>query len=745
MNGRPFLPPTGSFPALPLDRFLPPVDRGMVTAWVKTFVPPGSMVIDPLGASPWISIELARAGYSVMTACASPVLQNLLCVAARAPSAADFQSALADLASSRRGSDRLENSLRRLYASECAMCGQRVEVDEFLWHKDQTNPYAKIYRCASCGDSGEKPVSPIDQQVLANLGSDVLHRARALQRVTGGKEAPAGLSEALNVYPPRSLDFLFTAVNKIEGLSLSSERKDLLYALLLRVCEQGSSLWDTEGSRQRPRQISIPSVFREVNLWKVLEKTASTWEQSSPPVPLTTYPTMPSKPGICLYPGRFRSLAAQIEPGQIRSAVCLFPRPNQAFWTLSAVWAGWLWGADAAQGLASALERRRYSWQWHTRAVFSVLSALKQTLSPDSQVFGLVPEANPGFVGAVLTAAQQSGFTLQHLAVRGESEIAQISWSAGELDSRVLERSPEKAAVQTLQDVLLNRAEPTDHLTCYTAGFAAAVRTEKPVDVTPEKAVDQFNRVQIILSDMAQKKHIFMRLAANKNNPVNEFSPWWLASPPNDLAMPLADRVEMAVVRRLQQPPALTMTELEALICSQFPGLATPPGGLILKCVESYAEINPGSGEIRIRNEDTSANRRTELREIGHLLFQMVQKIARVEEVEDCLQVIGPDGAVQYEFHLLASAVISRFVHLPPPSAEVERYLVIPASRLDLIEEKIRRDPRLAAAISGWQFLKFRTVRQLAERSDLTWNGFFEALSADPPQWARVTQMSLLL
>ncbi len=743
MNGHPFHPPAGAFPAIPLERFLPPVAPGMITAWVKNIVPPGGLIIDPLGSSPWVSIELAQAGYSVLTACASPVMQNLVRVLARAPSAEEFQSALAELATSRRGSERLETSLRRLYAGECAACGQTIEVEAYLWRKEQAYPFARIYTCPACGDSGERPIASGDEQTLIKLGSDVLHRARALQRVTGGKEAPAGLSESLKAYLPRSLDFLFTVINKIEGLSISPDRKELLYTLLLRVCEEGSSLWDSAGSRQRPRQITVPPVFREVNLWSVLEKTALNWKSTGPGVPFTTFPNYPTEGGICLYSGRFRNLAPQLEPGRFKTAICLFPRPNQAFWTLSAVWAGWLWGAEAAQGLASALERRRYSWQWHTRAVHSVLSILHQTLGPSTPVFGLVPEANPGFMGAVLTAANQTGFRLNHLAIRGESEFAQLSWVPVEPEPLPPVTHPAEAAQNAIQAVLLNRAEPTDHLTCYTAGFAAAVDDSQYPPADSEKAVEQYNRTQICLNELA-RKNIFARQRTRNANNINEFSAWWLHSPPGDLPLPLADRVEMSVVRRLQQPQPVTFIELDQLLCNQYPGLATPPQDLVACCVLSYAEITPENGEIVIRSEDTSANRRAELAEIRRLLLKIGQKIGRVEPAEDCIRLGDPNGVVQYEFHLLASAVISRFVHLPPPGRDVERYLVIPASRLDLVEEKIRRDPHLAAAAARWQFLKFRTVRQLAEQIDLTWANFFEGIAADPPQWAQATQLSLL-
>ena len=55
---------------------------------------------------------------------------------------------------------------------------------------------------------------------------------------------------------------------------------------------------------------------------------------------------------------------------------------------------------------------------------------------------------------------------------------------------------------------------------------------------------------------------------------------WWLARKPGsdwpNRDLPLADRVEMEVVRFLQKQPAFTFEALDQRICAQFPGAADP-------------------------------------------------------------------------------------------------------------------------------------------------------------------------
>jgi hypothetical protein len=58
----------------------------------------------------------------------------------------------------------------------------------------------------------------------------------------------------------------------------------------------------------------------------------------------------------------------------------------------------------------------------------------------------------------------------------------------------------------------------------------------------------------------------------------------------------------------------------------------------------------------------------------------------------------------------------------------------MPGGRASLVEFKLRRDPRLRAAMlaGGWQVLKFRHVRRMAGDAGLTRTTLEPALGADP-------------
>ncbi|MBN2148719.1 MAG: hypothetical protein JW726_15130, partial [Anaerolineales bacterium] len=491
----PFLPGSSSSAARgaiiqraePLARYLPPVGNGVISAWLHRQVSPGAWILDPFGAAPRLAIESARVGYRVLVAINNPIARFLLEMAADPPPLSELQAALAELASAFKGSERIEPLIRSLYQTDCSHCGHAITADAFLWEKGAEAPYGRIYRCPNCGDTGERPTSRADTDRSAQIGSAGLHRARALERIAPPHDPDRiHAEEALEAYLPRAVYALFTLFNKLDGLELSPLRRRCLHALLLSACDQGNTLWAHPTARERPRQIIIPTRFRENNIWLSLEKAIETW-QANPgqpdKIPLMLWPEQPPPTGgICMFEGRLKDLAGSLKDHlPIQAVAAALPRPNQAYWTLCALWAGWLWGREAIGPFKSVLRRRRYDWSWHTSALHAALSYLAPVLSSGTPFLGLIGEAEPQFLIAALAAADASGFALQNLALRPESAQAQITWQREDGPSSTAQASSTlEAAIeiahQQAADLLRQIGEPITYLPMFTAGLGGLAR-----------------------------------------------------------------------------------------------------------------------------------------------------------------------------------------------------------------------------------------------------------------------------
>ena len=742
---RPFLPAALPPPALPLARYLPPLPEGMVARWLTENVPPGAWVVDPFGSTPLAALEAARAGYRILVASNNPILSYMLEILAAAPPAREFEAAIAALSESRRGEERLERYLHGLYSTPCPVCSQTAQAVGYIWQREQTVPVKVRYHCPACGSDGEKPFAPADQEQLAAAGSDAMSRSRALSRILqeGNEDQRSTVEEALKTYLARPLNVLSMLINRSEGLALPPERKRLLTALLISVCDEANTLWPWPAARPRPRQLIVPPQFHENNLWLALEQSVAIWSSQPAPVPLTHWPAFPPESGgICLFQGRIKSLLPlpnDVQPAAILSAV---PRPNQAFWTLCALWSGWLWGRDAVTPLRGALERRRYDWHWMTHALHSALSGSNQRLAAGTPFFAIGSELTPGFLLALLSAPVAAGFGLEGLAVSGEENLAQFWWRSGIPAAPPAKKSPKLISRQAIQSYLTRRGEPANYLSLYTTSLAGLVSAgQLPHDID-KVGSDLMARTQSTLAELLEDRSFLVRFAGKTS--FEEGGVWWLAEP-TDSEIPLADRLEREVVNLLNRSDEVWRQEVDEVVYQAFPGLLTPSAELIESCLNSYGETAGNQPMVwRLAGQEQPVARRGDLKSAAVLLARLAETLGYQALGEDPIQWQEKGGKTAYLFFVMASSQISRYVLEPQPVPPSRCVLVLPGGRSTLLNLKLRRDPRLNAAVeSGWHILKFRHLRQLAGMANLTHALWEELLDGDPPRWEEATQIAM--
>ncbi len=732
----------------PLGRFLPLLPEGIAAQWLAAHLKnegEAPWVIDPFGASPQLAVEIARQGCRVLVAANNPVMRFLLEMAAHPPAADELRAALAELAGTYRGDQRMEPYLRNLYLTPCSNCGRDVMATAFLWERDAQAPYARIYTCPYCGDTGERPAVEEDAQ-RARLDRSGMHRSRALERVAPLNDPDRTYAEeALNAYLPRAVFVLLTLINKLENISPA--RRNGVLALLLAACDRGNNLWPVGSGRPRPRQLVTPPRFIEHNLWLALEEAVESWsgpaDEPAAGVPLTIWPELPPDGGgICIFEGRIRGLGeAGTDSWAPDAVVSALPRPNQAFWTLSALWAGWLWGAQETAPFKSVLRRRRYDWSWHSTALSAALRHLAPLLKPGTPFFALLGEYEPGFLAAALVAAGKAGFDLTGIALRPGDGLAQLTLRCGEqVPPAVPEEDDEqepgaadekkdsltfaemrRLAEQAGEAHLQERAEPAAYAHMHAAALAALAESRELAEdeQSPSRAL---TLVQNAVHSAFTQSERFVRYQPAGRAVENSF--YWLVRP-GGKSLPLSDRVEMWLVRFLQKEPGCDTYEIDQALCAHFRGLFTPSRELLQVCLQSYAQES-ASGGWELNAADTPAIRRAEIEELRSLLLQIGAQLQLTAEAPGERSVVWKtaQGDAAYTFHLQASAVLGDL-----PAGVI---IVHPEERLELLVYKLEHSPHRPAETQHWRFLSFGRLRHLAAAPDLTLQAFEEQLRLDP-------------
>ncbi len=746
-----FIPGKGSIYTGLLSRYLPPIPEGIVSTWLKEHVQRGSWVLDPFASNPWLTVEIARAGYKTLVAANNPINRFLIELAAHPPSRNEIQSALAELAAARSGEERLESHLNKLYLTKCPGCGLSLPARAFLWEKDARQPFARILECEQCGENGEFELSEEDLQLLSQFQRSGLHRARALERIAPfGDPDRVNAEEALNVYLPRAIYALVTLINRLEGLiSVSPQDHDnparlrCLWALALNAFDQGNVLWSHPSSRPRPRSLSASPRFRENNIWYALESTIHQFTDETIPVPIFRWQEFPDfEYGIVIFEGPLRdlNLAYRLLPSgrvPLTAVIAAVPRPNQAFWTLSALWAGWLWGREAVGPFRSVLRRRRYDWNWHCTALTAGFSALGQLVSQETPILGLIPEAEANFLTASLVASYLAGFILRGVAMRSDGMFAQVLWRSKHsrsetlpnVDTRFDRTRAQKQIVTWVKGYLRERGEPADYLSIHTGSLSDLI-SNNVIPPDRQDVGNTYSKTDLLLKESFTYKFGFLRFGGGEKSP--ETGMFW-HNEITDPAESLMDRIETAFLNTLIARKEITRFHLERLLCDQFPGFFTPPSDLIVACIRSYCdEESSSNGLLRLRQEDQPESRKTDLMDIHENIASLGTKLG--------LQVSGNQptlwqdhhGDIILAFYIITDARISKIIKHSTLLPQIS-VIVIPGARANLILYKLQHDPLLRMKIAaGWRFVKFRHLRSLTLSPLISPINIHEMLDSDP-------------
>lgn len=729
---------------LPFERFLPLDPSGMMSRWVRREIPAGSTILDPIGASPRAILETAAAGYRIIAACNNPVLAFEISLLTNPPKAAEFTNLIHELGDLRKGQERLENTIQNLYLTSCARCGAEVQASGFIWRRGEPVPYARLYDCPHCGDNGLHPITDEDIQRLQLIQrSEPLHRSMALARAMGSHiENREAVTAALNIYPVRPLYVLFTLINKLETMRLSESQKKLVDALLLSLMDAGHAIWFWPEERERPRQFSKPAQFIEKNLWLEFENAINAWTLDLPELELTTWPNLPDSSGICLYPGRMRDLVQAPSPVDLDALMCVFPRPNQAFWTLCSLWSSWLWGEERAGQFSQVIERRRFDWYWHTTALHAALLPAARFSKDKIPFLGLIPEPSAGMISAVIESAAISGFDLVGCAVKDSINPVQIQWQRGSTKKDFAPVNIQKIARDAMRNLLNDIHEPSEYIKIHTAAMTSLADADAFPQSIHQFTYEKFMEVQTSMNALLMDTGFLRRMKATAQEP--ESGLWWLAQPDAGQT-PLADKLESEILSWLQNSVELEEESLLTRVYQNFSGFLTPSDELTRQCLASYADQEALTRKWKLRMGETQREREKDIARIFDLVGKIAAALHVRQEEEGILywypEVAGTDPI--YQLVITNTAAIER-KYLLERSPDCETIILLPGSRAGLMKYKLERDPYLQQLLEEHaHFLKFRTLRSIASRVDLTLDIWNLLIDTDPISLDETTQLSV--
>ncbi|MGV8050052.1 MAG: hypothetical protein AB2L21_06865 [Anaerolineaceae bacterium] len=716
---------------------MPPYYPGMSTRRAQAVAPPGSWILDPFGNDPFAILELARAGYRVLVTSNNPISAFIMEVLASAPSTQEWGDALLALSDLRTSEDqRLEDFINSFYQIPCTNCHHMVELQSIIWNEDQSDPVAVLLDCPQCGLSGEQSFSLEMRSQLKSLPSYPMHRAMALELVAGPNDELRPLMEdVVKYYSPRALILLQILLNRINSPELSPRQRTLLQALLLTTADQVNQLWAYPLGKNRPKQLLRPPTYQELNLWQALLHSQEIWQAQTEPAALKHWPGLPSQQGgISLFRGRLRELDPLPDPKVFSLVHISLPRRNQAYWNLSGLWTGWLWGREAVNPLRHSLLRQRYDWTWHAKALEKVLTQLKRLVLPQTPALIQIGEVDIMFLMAGILSAQDSGLKLAGFALDGGETTLQIRWQ--------VDLSPEKPAAasdlsakarEAAMDFLIQRGEPASHFLIMTH-VLLSLHQQGLLQGQPQAQPNgTLNELQDELESIFRDSATFARFYPGASLDTGLY---WLRHPPANY-VPIADQVESTVIELIHSQAKIDHGLAVQAVHERCPGLMTPENEVIEACLNAYADQAEDESICwYVRKREAVAPRAKDLLEIQGLIKSIAQKLDyQVSATQDGTYWIDENSNLVYSFFPITTALISPLLlrHANTPGMKL---IVIPGSRSNLITYKLKRDPNLQLLCGeSWYFIKFRQIRNISNNPLLNRELFLFQIFEDPPEY----------
>lgn len=715
----------------PLARFLPPLDEGSVKRAIVDREWEGRLILDPFGVSPRLALEAAQTGVAVVVAVNNPITRFVLKHSLIPFRVNELQAALARLAATPKNGGRLELFLLDLFQTECSRCGAPVIAEYFVWDRELDRPTHKVFSCDRCNYSGEGATSAEDWKRAESYTQRGLHQAMALEQVaTKGDPDRDHALAALSVYPARALYALITLMTKVAQMSWEPKLYDAAQALLLSTFDQANALWGYPEGRLRPRQLIASPRYREINVWRALEKAVREWTMEEPGVQFVRWGEgqLPDPGIVAVFPGPLRDLMKTFPKESRAIVLTVLPRPNQAFWTLCALWAAWLWGRDSAAPIRMALRRRRYDWAWHASALRTVLSRLHTWYEEDQELLAFVPEAEPGFTAAAIASLDGVGFELEGCAIRGNEGQAFFQWTkfVGDRQEIAAEISP-SMLIEAVRNFLKQRGEPASFPLVHAAVWCHLAAKRRLAQLWEDEDAHPLSVVGEALQRAITDRKYFQHLGRGTEP---ESGQYWIVDA-EDAAAPLADRVEQLVVDILRSRDGISELEIDQRVCEASTGLMTPDRRLVRACIQSYAYEQDQNGLWFLRAEDQTEARKLDREEMVHLLIELGNRLGFSIQQDEAITWLDAQQNPIYTFVVMPTAAIGTALQT---YAGRSFTFVMPGGRAALVTEKARRDYRLRALLDeGLRVVKFRHIRRLAGEATLTRENLTERIAIDPP------------
>lgn len=424
-------------------------------------------LFDPIGNQPFLLADLADSGARIISAPVNPIDKLILDCMFDPPSQEFGSNLLSKFFNFHIGEQRLDQHIRSLYHSSCAICGRLVEVNFYIRNGPTGELVGKSFNCG-CGFSGIQDATDQDQDLDAQWRrSDGLYRSRITRLFTGAREiSERDVMDAMLVYSPRSLYSLDLILQKITSTIPLQEQKYYQLALVF-IADSVSGLWNISNNSELPKLIYQPKRMIEFNVWTAIQESANLLREIAKfknRSALSSIPETSFTAGISVV----KKTDLKIEQlNKNTSLVAVIPRPNQAYWSLSALWSRWFLDLPTDEAFLRSISRKKIDWDWFYEASTALLHRLSNFASDSVPLNFILTEKEPDYVSSFMFAMNNENYRLEDYSILNQSNTLVLKCRLGHptivFTGETVRRSKPDYIKQLVREYLIHKAIPVPY------------------------------------------------------------------------------------------------------------------------------------------------------------------------------------------------------------------------------------------------------------------------------------------
>lgn len=638
------IPPEAHTPMYNWHKFWSRKTWNVVAEFIKTYCPPNGVTFDPFAGSGVAAFEALKHGRRAIVCDILPISTEIIRLTIKPVSLTKLQEAY------KRVEEKVKNKILSLYTTKCRKCGHEFPFTCAIWKQKRDGKDNPIKRecldiryasCPMCGDRREKNTPPInlDSQIIEKIDKNKIKEWYPKQKLYHSNGKPFKEKQQYE-----SIDELFTKRNLqalawiMEAIEKESNRdlQDFLKIGFSSMTHLATCMMPDRPTRPfsggwTEHSYWFAESFMEQNVWELFESAIvgrqgliRAKEESNKYFEHVRFASsyeevIKGDANVFIYNGSCFDLMGEMykEYGEKGCVDYIFTDPpydaSVQYGELAYLWITWLKKDDGyLEKIASDEVIRNEKQEKDFNVYHSLLSRsfqdMNHILIPDTYL--TVTFHNPTFKvrNATIYAGVFAGFEFQKIhhqelarpsaksllqpfgSAQGDFYLRFYKPQTGEgaiKPTAIDEVRFENIVVGTAIRVIAERGEPTPYTIIINSidpelarlGYFSELNTGLDVKTVLEKNVgDEFKLVDAKLGGAEGKLWWF-----NKTSLV-----------PHIEKIPLSERVEETVLRKLQQRGRVTFTEMWDAVSTEFPNSLTSDSMSIVDALKTYARPVPG-------------------------------------------------------------------------------------------------------------------------------------------------------